>query len=166
MLLLAIWRSCHRCAIRLTVGTARSNGARWSFWMGKRSSRRSRRKLRRNAADRHEEICISFRSLSRFKRNPIHIAEDNPDAARRVVDEIRATLGSLAKFTHQGHERPDLTSRPLRFLTVRDYLIAYAPADRLRAGREAPLGSAHLPRPSQPPNHRCHPAQQTLTPLW
>jgi len=33
-------------------------------------------------------------------------------------------------FPHQGHRRPDLTSRPLRFITVRDYLLAYAPHER------------------------------------
>jgi len=29
-----------------------------------------------------------------------------------------------------GHIRADLTSRPLRFHTVRDYLIAYAPEEK------------------------------------
>jgi len=33
----------------------------------------------------------------------------------------------LVPFPHQGHRRPDLTLRPLRFISVRDYLIAYAP---------------------------------------
>lgn len=27
----------------------------------------------------------------------------------------------------RGHKRPDLTSRPLRFILIREYLIAYAP---------------------------------------
>ena len=30
-------------------------------------------------------------------------------------------------FPDQGHKRPDLTSRPLRFAIVEEYLIAYAP---------------------------------------
>ncbi len=55
------------------------------------------------------------------------IAEDNPDAADRVITEIFDTLRALAPFPHQGHRRPDLTSRPLRFKLVHDYLIAYAP---------------------------------------
>jgi plasmid stabilization system protein ParE len=29
-----------------------------------------------------------------------------------------------------GHKRPDLTSRPLRFTVVREYLIAYAPEEK------------------------------------
>jgi hypothetical protein len=33
-------------------------------------------------------------------------------------------------FPNQGHMRPDLTSRPLRFQTIRDYLIAYAPDEK------------------------------------
>jgi plasmid stabilization system protein ParE len=56
-----------------------------------------------------------------------HIAEDNPDAADRVVDEILDALQALVPFPHQGHRRPDLTARPLRFICVRNYLIAYAP---------------------------------------
>jgi plasmid stabilization system protein ParE len=33
-------------------------------------------------------------------------------------------------FPGQGHKRPDLTSRPLRFILVREYLIAYAPEEK------------------------------------
>lgn len=55
------------------------------------------------------------------------IAEDNPLAARRVRADILAAIRALVPFPHQGHRRSDLTSRPLRFTTVRDYLIAYAP---------------------------------------
>ena len=55
------------------------------------------------------------------------IAEDNPQAARRVREDILAAIRALVPFPHQGHRWPDLTSRPLRFTTVRDYLIAYAP---------------------------------------
>jgi plasmid stabilization system protein ParE len=32
----------------------------------------------------------------------------------------------LARFPHQGHFRSDLTSKPLRFKVIRNYLIAYA----------------------------------------
>ena len=56
-----------------------------------------------------------------------YIAEENPQAARRVREDILAAIRALVPFPHQGHRRPDLTSRPLRFTTVRDYLIAYAP---------------------------------------
>ena len=56
-----------------------------------------------------------------------HIAADNPLAARRVREEIHAAIRGLIAFPHRGHTRPDLASRPLRFIRVRDYLIAYAP---------------------------------------
>ena len=36
-------------------------------------------------------------------------------------------MKSLARFPNQRHSRSDLTSRPLRFQVVRDYVIAYAP---------------------------------------
>jgi plasmid stabilization system protein ParE len=55
------------------------------------------------------------------------IAQDNIDAADRVIAEIFDAVRALARFAHQGTRRPDLTSRPLRFKRVRDYLIAYAP---------------------------------------
>jgi antitoxin ParD1/3/4/toxin ParE1/3/4 len=55
------------------------------------------------------------------------LAEANPQAARRVREDILDAIRALVPFPHQGHRRPDLTSRPLLFRTVRDYLIAYAP---------------------------------------
>ena len=56
-----------------------------------------------------------------------YIAQKNPDAADRVMAEIFDKLRDLVPFRHQGFHRPDLTSRPLRFILVREYLIAYAP---------------------------------------
>jgi plasmid stabilization system protein ParE len=58
------------------------------------------------------------------------IAEDNIDAADRLIEEIFDTLRSLPAFPHQGRRRPELTSHPLRFVLVRDYLIAYEPEAR------------------------------------
>ena len=55
-----------------------------------------------------------------------YIAADNLVAAERVLDEIYQMLRSLVAFPQQGHSRPDLTARPLRFQSVRDYVIAYA----------------------------------------
>jgi plasmid stabilization system protein ParE len=59
-----------------------------------------------------------------------YIAEDNPEAARRFREEILGTIRKLVPFPHQGFKRPNLTSRRLRFQTVRDYLIAYAPDEK------------------------------------
>jgi plasmid stabilization system protein ParE len=58
------------------------------------------------------------------------LAEVNPQGARRVREDLLEAIRALVPFPHQGHRRTDLTSRPLRFITVRDYLIAYAPDER------------------------------------
>src|SRR5467141_3616052 len=58
------------------------------------------------------------------------LAETNPQAASRVREDILNAIRALVPFPHQGHRRTDLTSRPLRFKTVRDYLIAYAPDEQ------------------------------------
>jgi plasmid stabilization system protein ParE len=59
-----------------------------------------------------------------------YIAADNLDAADRVSEEIYEVIRSLVDFPHQGHTRSDLTSRPLRFQSLRDYVIAYAPDEK------------------------------------
>jgi toxin ParE1/3/4 len=59
-----------------------------------------------------------------------YIAADNPDAADRVVEEIHETIRALVPFPQLGHQRSDLTSRPLRFHAVRDFLIAYGPDEQ------------------------------------
>jgi plasmid stabilization system protein ParE len=56
-----------------------------------------------------------------------YIADDNPRAARRVREEIFGAIQALAAFPYSGFRRPNLTSRPLRFKLVREYVIAYAP---------------------------------------
>ena len=58
------------------------------------------------------------------------IRADNLPAADRVIAEILAAVRALAPFPNRGHTRPDLTSRPLRFILVREYLIAYAPDEK------------------------------------
>ena len=74
--------------------------------------------------DFHPAARLDLREITDF------IADDNPDAADRMLTEILDRLALLARFPHQGHRRTDLTSRPLRFFTVRSYLIAYAPDER------------------------------------
>jgi plasmid stabilization system protein ParE len=59
-----------------------------------------------------------------------YIAQENPDAADRIMSEIFDTVRGLVPFPLRGHRRPDLTSRPLRFALVREYLIAYAPDEK------------------------------------
>jgi plasmid stabilization system protein ParE len=69
----------------------------------------------------HPKVLVDLEEIWEF------IAADNLDAADRVLEEIREAMQSLASFPRLGHGRTDLTSRPLRFHYVRDYLIAYAP---------------------------------------
>lgn len=60
-----------------------------------------------------------------------YIAQDNVDAADRVLEDIHTVLRTLATSSHIGHRRPDLTARPLRFHVARnEYLIAYAPDEK------------------------------------
>lgn len=56
-----------------------------------------------------------------------YIAEDNPDAADRTVNEIFDRIRQLIPFPDQGFRRPNLTPLPLRFVPVGNYVIAYAP---------------------------------------
>lgn len=58
------------------------------------------------------------------------IAADSLDAADRMLGEIHETIRSLVPFPRIGHVRSDLSSRPLRFHPVRDFLIAYAPEEK------------------------------------
>jgi plasmid stabilization system protein ParE len=74
-----------------------------------------------------------------------YIADENPDAADRTISEIFDAIRRLVPLPHQGHWRPDLTSRSLRFALVREYLIAYAPDEKplwviaVIHGRRSPL---------------------------
>jgi toxin ParE1/3/4 len=56
-----------------------------------------------------------------------YIAADSPVSADRLLDEIEEAIRKLVSFPQAGHSRPDLTSRPIRFHTVREYVIAYVP---------------------------------------
>ena len=74
--------------------------------------------------DFHPEARVELDDIWEF------IAADSLDAADRVIAEILAAIGALVRFPDMGHQRPDLTSRALRFTVVREYLIAYAPDER------------------------------------
>ena len=74
-----------------------------------------------SAFELHPEAFADLTEIWEF------IAEDDVDAADRVVNEVYEAIRALVSFPQQGHRRPDLSSRPLRFKVVRDFLIAYAP---------------------------------------
>jgi plasmid stabilization system protein ParE len=73
-----------------------------------------------------------FHPEARFDLDEIweFIRADNLAAADRTIEQILAAIRALVPFPDRGHRRPDLTSRPLRFILVRDYLIAYAPEEK------------------------------------
>lgn len=58
------------------------------------------------------------------------IADDDVTAADRVLEEIYKAIHTLVAFPQMGHSRSDLTSRPLRFHAVRDFLVVYAPGEK------------------------------------
>jgi plasmid stabilization system protein ParE len=69
-----------------------------------------------------------------------------------VREDILTGIRNLVPFPHQGYRRPDLTVRPLRFIVVRDYLIAYAPDEKplwavaVMHGRRSPRTMAAILR--------------------
>ena len=80
------------------------------------------------------------------------IAKDSPLAAKRVREDILEAIRRLVPFPHQGHQRRDLTSRPVRFQTVHNYLIA------LRTRRRAAPCTLRARRSPKPTCARGHPS--------
>ena len=94
----------------------------------------------------HPEARVDLDEIWEF------IRADNSDAADRVIAEILAAIRALIPFPSRGHRRPELTSRPLRFILVRLYLIAYAPDEKplwvvaIMHGRRSPRVMAAILR--------------------
>jgi plasmid stabilization system protein ParE len=76
------------------------------------------------AYDFHPEARLDLDEIWEFIRG------DDLDAADRLIAEIVDTIDALVPFPARGHRRPEITSRPLRFVLVREYLIAYAPEEK------------------------------------
>jgi plasmid stabilization system protein ParE len=72
----------------------------------------------------HPEAAVDITEIWEY------LANDSQQAARRVREDILNGIRNLFEFPHQGYNRPDLTTRPLRFKVVREYLIAYAPSEK------------------------------------
>ena len=83
-----------------------------------------------HAAPVHERICSPPQAYTDLEEVWEYIAADNFGAADRVREEIYEAIRSLVPSPYIGHSRPDLTARPLRFQSVRDYVIAYAPDEK------------------------------------
>jgi plasmid stabilization system protein ParE len=56
-----------------------------------------------------------------------YIRLDNPDAALRVVDDLRRRCRALARRPYIGHTRTDLLPEEFRIFPVGSYLIVYRP---------------------------------------
>jgi antitoxin ParD1/3/4/toxin ParE1/3/4 len=71
-------------------------------------------------------------SLAREDLDEIYeyVRKDNPDAALRVLDNLRNTMRKLAEMPEMGHLRRDLSDEPFRFWSVYSYLIIYKPESR------------------------------------
>jgi antitoxin ParD1/3/4/toxin ParE1/3/4 len=72
----------------------------------------------------HPEAFVDIDEIAAY------IGQDSSEAAHRVVGDIYHAIQNLVPMPHQGHRRTDLTNRPLRFIQVREYLIAYAPDEK------------------------------------
>ena len=75
--------------------------------------------------DFHPEARVDIDEIWEF------IRADNFDDDDRTITEISAAIRGLVGFPNQGHKRPDLTSRPLRFTVVAEYVIGYTPSENL-----------------------------------
>ncbi len=76
-------------------------------------------------------------AVMRFTRKPMTTSTTSrshragqPYAADGMITEIFDAICALVPFPNQGYRPADLTSRPLRFIVVREYLIAYAPEQK------------------------------------
>jgi plasmid stabilization system protein ParE len=77
-----------------------------------------------SAYDFHPEALLDLDEIWEF------IRRDSLLAADRTIAEILDAIDALVPFPSRGHRRPDLSSRPLRFILVREYLVCYAPDEK------------------------------------
>src|SRR5258708_8019837 len=68
---------------------------------------------------------ISQRADADIQHACDRIAEDNPDAADRLDEQIHRAIQILAKFPGLGHSRADVTDKRYLFWAVGKYVIAY-----------------------------------------
>ena len=71
-------------------------------------------------------------SLAREDLDEIYeyVRKDNPDAALKVLNNLRNAMRNLAEMPVMGHLRRDLSDEPFRFWSVYSYLIIYKPESR------------------------------------
>jgi len=69
------------------------------------------------------EYLLSPEALEDLQSIRDFIALDSPTGADKVLDELFAAFDQLAEWPGQGHTRPDLTPRKVRFWPVGSYLV-------------------------------------------
>ncbi len=76
------------------------------------------------------DFVLSFEARTDLLDIDTYIAEKNPEAASRLVDEFFEAFAKLARRPELGHVRRDLTTLPVRFWPLRSFLIIYDPGAR------------------------------------
>jgi len=71
------------------------------------------------------EYLLSPEALDDLQSIREFIALDSPTGAEQMLDELFAAFEKLAEWPRQGHTRPDLTDRKVRFWPVASYLVVY-----------------------------------------
>ena len=72
-----------------------------------------------------EKPIITEQALADLDEIWLYIAQDNPEAAGRVIDEMYEAICRLNEMPRMGHVREDLTDQPVRFWGVYSYLVVY-----------------------------------------
>jgi plasmid stabilization system protein ParE len=103
--------------------------------------------------DFHPEGAVDLDEIWDF------IAEDNLEAADKMIAAILANIDALVSFPNQGRKLLDLTSRPLPFFHGAEYLIAYTRRKTLCDSSDAPDGAA--PRGRNPQRQRAARRRET-----
>jgi toxin ParE1/3/4 len=68
---------------------------------------------------------ISRKADADIERLCDFVAEDNPEAADRLDEQIHGAIELLAKFPGLGHARSDVRDKRYLFRAVGSYVIAY-----------------------------------------
>ena len=77
------------------------------------------------------KIVWSPLALERVEDIARYIAEDNPDAAVRWVDDLFLAVGRLVDFPESGRMVPEVGSRRIRELIFGAYRVIYSTKDQV-----------------------------------
>ena len=94
----------------------------------------------------HVEAIADLEAIWEF------IADDNPDAADRIREQIYQAIQALVQFPGQGYRRLNIAGPHIRFVNVREYVVAYVPNERpllviaVIHGRRSPRVTASILR--------------------